>query len=149
MQVPLQAGGLIKVGNRLGFQSVIGDVRKGEVVISKISPTVNQESLSVRVLGTLENKDGEWMPGTPVQVAIIDSTAPQVTAVATASIVQIEGEPHVFRVTGSGGFEPVRIVIGQQSQDFTEVKEGVAKGAMVVVKGASLLLAAWEEGASN
>lgn len=149
IQVPLQAGELVKVGNRLSFQTVIGNPRTGEAIISKISPVVNQESLSITVFASLKNKDGSWMPGTPVNVSILDSAATQVIAVPTSSIVKINGKPHVFRVAGSGGFTPVPLALGMKSQDFTEVKEGVQQGAMICVKGASLLLAAWEENASN
>lgn len=145
VQIPLKAASFVKVGDSLNFHTVVGDQRQGAARISRISPLVNQSALVVRVFATLENAKRDWLVGTPVNVDIVDSAAQKVNAVPSTSLIKIEGAPHLFVEEASGQFRPVAITIGQTSQAFTEVTSGLATDARVVTKGASLLLAAWEE----
>lgn len=145
IQIPLKAASFVKVGDSLNFHTVVGDHRKGTARVSRMSPLVNQSALSVRVFATLENAKRDWLVGTSVNVDIVDSAAQKVNAVPSTSLVKIEGIPHLFIEEASGQFRPVAITTGQQSQAYTEVTSSLAADTRVVTKGASLLLAAWEE----
>jgi cobalt-zinc-cadmium efflux system membrane fusion protein len=149
IQIPLKAASFVKVGDSLDFHTVVGNKRNGTARIARISPVVNQGALSVRVFATLKNTKSEWLVGTPVNVDVLDSAAQKVTGVPTTSIVTIEGSPHLFVEEAGGRFQPLAITTGESSQSFTEVTVGLPADARVVVKGASLLLAAWEERAAE
>ncbi len=71
--------------------------------------------------------------------------AKKVTAVPSTSIVTIGGSAHLFVEESKARFRPIPITTGQSSQAFTGVTSVLPTEARVVVKGASLLLAAWEE----
>lgn len=149
IQIPLKASSFVKVGDSLDFHTVVGTKRNGTAKVSRISPVVNQSALSVRVFATLENPDRTWLVGTPVNVAVVDSAAKKVTAVPSTSIVTIGGAAHLFTEEPNGRFQPIPITTGKSSQAFTEVTSPLPSEARIVVKGASLLLAAWEERAAE
>lgn len=145
IQLPLEATSMVKLGDVLNFHTVIGEKRVGQAKVSLVSPVVNQSSLSLRVLAVLDNAKGEWRAGTPLSVRVVDSGAQKVPAIPSPAIVSIEGMPYFF-IEGEGGrFQPVAVSTGQSSQEFTEIKGGLEGSVQVVVRGASLLLAAWEE----
>lgn len=149
IQVPLKAASMLKVGDLVGFHTVIGEKRTGEAKVTLISPVVNEASLSLRVLAVLDNRKGEWRAGTPLTARVTDSAAQKVLAVPATAIVSIDGTPHVFTENESGRFQPVAISIGRTSQEFTEISGGLGGDVRVVVRGASLLLAAWQERVSE
>ena len=84
-----------------------------------------------------------------MNVDVLDSAAQKVTAVPTTSIGTVEGSPHLFVEEAGGRFQPLAITTGESSQSFTEVTTVLPTNARIVVKGASLLLAAWEERAAE
>ena len=147
IQLPLKAVSMVKVGDVLGFNTVIGGKKTGMAQVSLISPVVNQ--LSLRVLAVLDNAEGTWRAGTPLSVRVIDSSAQKVTAAPASAIVSIEGKPHLFTEEENGRFQPIALSTGKRSQEFIEITEGPGSDVQIVVKGASLLLAAWEERVSE
>ena len=149
IKVPLQAVDKIKLGDEVTFKTVIGNQIIGSAVVSKISPEIDSQSLTLRVFALLDNPKRSWIAGTPVVVDIIDSAEKPKLSVPSSAIVNIGGKDCVFVDEGGGNYQPIEIVIGQRSQSFVEITGETKSDLKVVDKGASLLLAAWEERASN
>ncbi len=149
VQVPLKASSFLKVGDSLEFHTVVGKERIGTAKVSRIDPVVNQAALAVSIYAHLDNRNREWFAGTPVNVHVVDSAARKVRAVPRTSVVKIGGSPHLFLARSGGSFQPLEIKTGQSSQEFVEVTSELSEGARVVVSGASLLLAAWEDRAAE
>lgn len=149
VQVPLKAATFLKVGDSFDFHAVVGEERIETAKVSRIDPVVNQTALAVSVFAKLDNTNREWLVGTPVNVHVVDSAAQKVTAVPSTSVVKIAGSAYLFLDEGRGRFQPLQIAIGQSSQAFVEVTSALPEKARVVVSGASLLLAAWEDRAAE
>ena len=144
IKVPLKAAALIKKGDIINFQTVIGQSLTGKATVTRLAPLISEDSLTRDVLATVDNPDAAWLPGTPVTVNLIDQSTPQVPAGPSGALVSIGGSPHLF-LEGPGSYPPVPVTLGRQSHDFSEITTGPAAGSKIVTTGASLLLAAWEE----
>lgn len=145
IKVPLKAAALIKKGDIITFQTVVGQTRNGNATVSRLAPLISEGSLTREILAVVENPDATWLPGTPVTVNLIDQSTPTVPAAPSGALVSIAGSPHLFLEESPGNYRPVPVTLGRQSQDFAEITNGPATGSHIVTTGASLLLAAWEE----
>lgn len=149
IQVPLKASTFLQVGDVIDFHTVVGARREGTARIHRIDPVVNPTALAVRVFARLDNTGRDWLAGTPVNVDVVDSAAEKVTAVPSTALVTIAGAPHLFLAQSGRQFQPLAVTVGQSSQAFTEITSPLPKEAQVVVSGANLLLAAWEDRAGE
>jgi cobalt-zinc-cadmium efflux system membrane fusion protein len=149
IKVPLQAVDKIKLGDTFEFKTVIGKGKSGSAKVIKISPQIDPKSLTLRMFATLENSKKEWIAGTPVSLGIIDSAEKPRLSVPSSAVVSIGGKDCVFIDAGGGNYQPQEISIGLKSQNFIEITSDLKSGVNIVEKGASLLLAAWEERVSE
>lgn len=145
IKVPLKSAALIKKGDTITFQTVIGQSLSGKATVTRLSPLISEGSLTREILAVVDNPDAAWLPGTPVTVDLIDQSTPQVPATPSGALVSIGGSPHIFLEEGPGSFRPVPVTLGRKSRDYSEITAGPASGSKIVTTGASLLLAAWEE----
>ena len=149
IKVPLQAVGKIKLGDIVEFKTVVGKSRLGSAKVTKISPEIDSKSLTLRVFATLQNSKKDWIAGTPVSLGIIDSAEKPRVSVPSSAVVSIGGKDCVFIDAGGGNYQPQEIAIGLRSQNFIEITSDLKSNVKIVAKGASLLLAAWEERVSE
>jgi cobalt-zinc-cadmium efflux system membrane fusion protein len=95
-----------------------------------VSPLVDKDTRTARVVAEIPNAEGTWRPGSFVTAAIAlnERTVPVVTP--TTAIQKLEGRPVVF-VRTKDGFEKRDIVLGQQDDQAIEIVSGLAGGETI------------------
>jgi cobalt-zinc-cadmium efflux system membrane fusion protein len=121
--------------------------------INHVGATVEAESRSVPLVAALQNDDAHYKPGMFVWVDLPQGTEREGLAVPAAAVMRHAGQAFVFVPHAGGGFRRVDVVVGDEAQDYVEVKSGLRAGQEVVVAGAFLLkselLLEQEEGAAG
>jgi len=106
------------------------DATTGKIVF--VSPLLDKETRSARVVAVIENPDGRWRPGSFVTTAIaVDEHAAPVVAPFSA-VQTVEGRKSVF-VRTKDGFEKRDVVLGQRDGQSIEIISGLAVGETIAV----------------
>jgi len=95
-----------------------------------VSPLVDKDTRTARVVAVIENADRTWRPGSFVTAAIVlnERTVP-VVAPATA-IQKLEGRPVIF-VRTKDGFEKRDVVPGEREDQRIEIVSGLTPGETI------------------
>jgi membrane fusion protein, heavy metal efflux system len=129
----------VKEGQRVSITSR-GAAEKTEGKIVFISPLLDKDTHSARVVAEIANGDGAWRPGSFVTAAIAVEEQPVPLAIPTSAIQTISGEQIVF-VRTAEGFEKRPIVLGRQDSRQAEVVSGLQSGDNVAVVNTFVLKA--------
>ena len=106
------------------------DATTGKIVF--VSPLLDKDTRTARVVAAIENADGRWRPGSLITAAIaIDERAAPVVAPFSA-IQTVQGRKAVF-VRTKDGFEKRDVVLGQRDGQSVEIVSGLAAGETVAV----------------
>jgi cobalt-zinc-cadmium efflux system membrane fusion protein len=119
----------IKEGQPVSISArAVTDKVDGKIVF--ISPLLDKETRSARVVAEIANGDGVWRPGSFVTAAIaVEEQA--VPLVIPASAVQtIDNEKVVF-VRTPEGFEKRQVGLGRNDDRFVEVVTGLRSGEVI------------------
>jgi membrane fusion protein, heavy metal efflux system len=102
----------------------------GKIVF--ISPMLDRETHSARVVAEIGNPDGNWRPGSLVHctVEIEEHSAP---LTVPASAIQTVGKDKVVFVRTAEGFEKRSVTLGQGDDRINEVLAGVRAGETIAV----------------
>src|SRR5215212_9716793 len=95
----------------------------GKIVF--ISPLVDKETRTARVVAEIDNPDRSWRPGSFVTAAIALDERMVPVVVPLTAIQKVEGRQTVF-VRNKEGFEKRSIVSGQTQDQSVEVLSGLA-----------------------
>ena len=123
--------------------AVSGDTESNERGTGKIvfiSPLLDPETRSARVIAEIDNADAVWRPGTYVTASISTEEEPVDIVVPRASIQLIEGK-HVVFVRADERFEKREVKIGKSDDDSIEIVQGLKQGDMVAAANTFLLKA--------
>ncbi|MCX4194206.1 efflux RND transporter periplasmic adaptor subunit [Methylobacterium oryzae] len=115
-----------------------GRSEQGKVVF--VSPLLNAETRSARVVVSLPNKDMAWRPGTYVTAEVETATDRVPVRVAKSSLQTVEGKRVVF-VRTDEGFEKREVELGRSDDDAYEVVSGLKPGEDIAVANTFLLKA--------
>jgi membrane fusion protein, heavy metal efflux system len=110
----------------------------GKIVF--ISPIVERDTHSARVVAEIANPDGNWRPGSLVQAAVAIEERSVALAVP-ASAVQTIGKTRVVFVRTQDGFERRPVVLGDGDDRLFEVLSGVRDGETIAVSSTFVLKA--------
>ena len=106
----------------------VADVASGKIIF--VSPLLDKETRSARVIAALDNRSGQWRPGSFVTAAIAIEQR-NVPVVAPLSAVQtVDGQKAVF-VRTKDGFEKRDVLLGQRDGQNVEIVSGLAAGETV------------------
>ncbi|KQP15500.1 MULTISPECIES: efflux RND transporter periplasmic adaptor subunit [unclassified Methylobacterium] len=111
---------------------------EGKVVF--VSPILNPETRSARVIVALPNKDMSWRPGTFVTTEIEIAQDKVAVRLPKSAIQTIGGEKVVF-VRTEEGFSKREVTLGKADDDAYEVVAGLEPGDEVVVANSFVLKA--------
>jgi cobalt-zinc-cadmium efflux system membrane fusion protein len=97
-----------------------------------ISPMLDRDTHTARVVAEIANPDGNWRPGSLVRcaVAIAERVAP--LTVPTSAVQTIGQVPVVF-VRTAEGFEKRAVTLGETDDRSSEIRSGVHAGETVAV----------------
>lgn len=109
-------------------------------VIQRLHRTV-EGSRTTPVRIEVANKADLLHAGEFVEAHIATTGATPSLAIPTEAIVQLQGQPSVFKAADPSRFEIVPITLGETRGDLTVVKQGLAVGDVIVVKGTYVLKA--------
>jgi membrane fusion protein, heavy metal efflux system len=116
----------------------IAEKADGKVVF--ITPLVDKESRSARVVAEVANESGAWRPGSFVTAAVATSEQPVSVAVPANAIQTIGAGKAVF-VRTAEGFEKRAVVTGRSDDRLAEVLTGLNAGETIAVTNTFLLKA--------
>ena len=103
----------------------VADAAAGKIIF--VSPLLDKETRTARVIAALDNRNGQWRPGSFVTAAIAIEQR-NVPVVAPLSAVQtVDGQKAVF-VRSKDGFEKRDVVLGQRDGQNVEIVSGLAAG---------------------
>lgn len=111
---------------------------QGSIVF--ISPMLNQETRSARVIAAIDNKDMAWRPGSYVTAQVSIEEQPVDVRVPRAALQTIKGEQVVF-VRTSEGFEKREVVVGRSDDQAVEIVFGLDPGERIAVTNTFVLKA--------
>jgi membrane fusion protein, heavy metal efflux system len=129
----------IKVGQAVSI-TARGVAQRANGKIVFISPLLDKESRSARVVSELANEDGVWRPGSFVSAAI--ATAEETVAHAVSEdAIQIVNKEKVVFVRTPEGFEKRPVTTGRSDNRLVEIVAGLEAGEMIAVTNTFLLKA--------
>jgi membrane fusion protein, heavy metal efflux system len=102
----------------------------GEIVF--ISPMLDREAHSARVVAEIANADGNWRPGSLVHATIEVGEHAAPLAVPT-SAVQTIGKTQVVFVRTADGFEKRAVTLGHGDDRISEIVAGLTAGEIIAV----------------
>jgi cobalt-zinc-cadmium efflux system membrane fusion protein len=128
---------LVKEGQRVTVTARgVKEAAEGKIVF--ISPLLDKDTRSARVVGEIANSDGTWRPGSFVTAAIAVEEQSVPLAVPTSAIQTVGGEKVVF-VRTAEGFEKRPVVLGRSDDRFTEIVRGLQPGETLAATNTFLL----------
>ena len=116
----------------------IAEEAEGKIVF--ISPMLDKETRSARVVAEIDNSDGVWRPGSFVTAAIAVDERP-VSVAVPADAVQTIGAGQVVFVRTAEGFQKRPVTLGQSDDRIVEITSGLRAGETIAVKNSFLLKA--------
>jgi membrane fusion protein, heavy metal efflux system len=111
-----------------------------------ISPLLDRESRTARVVVEIPNDGGRWRPGSFVTAAIAVETDKVSLAVPTTAIQTIGGDKVLF-VRTEEGFEKRAVVLGRSDDRLTEIVTGLKPGESIAATNTFPLKAEFMKGA--
>jgi cobalt-zinc-cadmium efflux system membrane fusion protein len=111
-----------------------------------ISPLLDRESRTARVVVEIPNDSGRWRPGSFVTAAIAVETDNVSLAVPTTAIQTIGGDKVLF-IRTEEGFEKRAVVLGRSDERLTEIVTGLKPGQSVAATNTFPLKAEFMKGA--
>lgn len=107
--------------------------------VKHIGGTVDAESRSVAIVGSLTNDDAHYKPGMFVWVELPQGEPHEALAVPAAAVMRHEGKAFVFTPTDDGGFRRTDVETGIETDNLVEITRGLQAGQRVVARGAFLV----------
>jgi membrane fusion protein, heavy metal efflux system len=117
-----------------------GITEKAEGRVIFISPMLDKNTHSARVVAEIDNKAGVWRPGSFVTAALAFEERAVPLAVPVGAIQTMDGGPVAF-VRTAEGFQRRQVVLGQSDDRATEVVSGLHLGETIAVTNTFLLKA--------
>lgn len=108
--------------------------------VAFVSPVLNQETRSARVIAEASNQNHVWRPGSYVTAQIGLEQKPVAIRVPKAAVQTIGGEKVVF-VRNEEGFEKRDVVLGDADAEFVEILFGVDPDEKIAVSNSFVLKA--------
>jgi RND family efflux transporter MFP subunit len=122
----------VRVGGPVQFQVDSFPGRKFAGKISRIAPSIDRQSRTLKVEAVVDNSASLLKPGLFARVIILTNQRDKVLIVPSIAIFQFAGLEKVFVI--ENGRVAERIVrSGTQSDEFVEIIEGVKEGDVVAV----------------
>lgn len=93
--------------------------------VTYLSPVINEDSHTSTAIAEIDNRSGDWFPGSFAQVELITEKTPIANLVPKTAVQEVEGENVVF-VVDKDGFAVHHITVGRSDEKCYEVLDGVS-----------------------
>ena len=108
--------------------------------VTVVSPTIDPQTRTLRVKAALANEDGRLRPGLFARVDLGVAVREHVAMIPEEAVLQRADGPVAFRLTEEGRAERRVLELGVFRNGWVEVREGLAAGDLVVVRGQAELV---------
>jgi Cu(I)/Ag(I) efflux system membrane fusion protein len=125
--------GALKPGQKVKVAINAYPERSFTGTVAYIYPTLKAETRTVPVRVELANPGGLLKPGMYANVDLAVGGSQKVLTVPTSAVIDSGTRQVVLLQKAAGRFEPREVKLGQRSDDYVEVREGIAEGDAVVV----------------
>lgn len=129
----------LQSGTQIDVMVPAMDDQKFQATVHYVGREVDAGTNSVPLVATIDNSSGLFRPGMFVRVTIPIGSARRVLSVSPGAVMQHENRDFVFVDLHDGRFQRVDVSTGESSDEWVEVKSGLAEGQLVVTSGAFLL----------
>jgi len=120
---------LIREGQQVNISARgLSETTIGKIVF--VSPLVDKETRTARVVAEIENADRTWRPGSFITAAIALNERKVSVAIPTTAVQKIGGHPIVF-VRTKEGFEKREVALGQKEDQSVEIVTGLTAGETI------------------
>ena len=137
-QLPSDAAERVKSGAAV---RIVAHDHTVEGVVIQLSHRTAEASRTTPIRIEAPNEKDALHPGEFVETFIATKGSSQLLAVPSEAIVQLQGQPTVFKAEANGRFEPTSIQAGETRGSQTVIQQGLVTGDVVVVQGAYVLKA--------
>jgi len=135
-----QESGLIKNGQPAKVKLDAYPGREFNSRVTYVYPTLNMQTRTTQVRLELANAGGLLRPGMYAQVELSGlGSKGRVVAVPDSAVIYSGRREIVLVELGEGRYEARAVKLGTHSDDYVEVKEGIASGEKVVVSANFLI----------
>lgn len=128
----------IRQGLDVSIASGDGPASQGRIVF--VSPMLNPETRSARVIASIKNDNLTWRPGSYVTAKVTTAEERVDLRLPKTAIQTIEGEQVAF-VRTEDGFEKRIVATGKSDDDFVEIVFGLDPGEQVAMTNSFVLKA--------
>ena len=128
--VPENSLDSVRVNGPVQFQVDAFPNHKFNGKISRISPSVDRQSRTMKVEAYVNNADGALKPGVFARVTILTGSHDKALTVPSEAVFQFAGLEKVF-VIENGKIAERIVRSGKQADTFVEIVEGVKEGDLV------------------
>jgi membrane fusion protein (multidrug efflux system) len=105
-----------------------------EGAIYAIDPIIDVNGRSIRLRANFPNPKGRLSPGFFVRISVVTERRPDAVVVPESAIFPIGGRTLVYKIV-DGRARQADVVLGQRMPGRVEVREGLARGDIIVTAG--------------
>ncbi|MBX9842045.1 MAG: efflux RND transporter periplasmic adaptor subunit [Xanthobacteraceae bacterium] len=128
----------VKEGQPVTISARTGQSAEGKIVF--ISPVLDKDSRAARVVAQIDNKEGQWRPGSFVTASVAVEQQLVALAVPSAAVMASGTEKFVF-VRQPEGFEKRPVALGRSDARTIEIVSGLKQGEQIAATNTYLLKA--------
>ncbi|HTU81197.1 MAG TPA: efflux RND transporter periplasmic adaptor subunit [Candidatus Acidoferrales bacterium] len=131
VEVPEDIVEAIHVGTPVGVKiQSTGQTLRGRV--ARFSYDVHQDTRTMHTEIDIDNPDLSLKPGMYAQASIVLASRPDVIAVPTQAVSEIDGGANVWVVDGADRIQQRNVTTGLQTSEWVEIRSGLNVGDRVV-----------------
>ncbi|HET7831613.1 MAG TPA: efflux RND transporter periplasmic adaptor subunit [Gallionella sp.] len=138
-EVAEQDIGQVHAGDRIVVTTDAYPGRKLEGRVDFIYPTLNSATRTVPIRTEIANPEGLLKPAMFAQVQIFGAKGKPVLVVPASAVIDSGVRQVVLVQLAPGRFEPRTVKLGNRTEDYVEVLEGIAEGEQVVTSANFLI----------
>jgi cobalt-zinc-cadmium efflux system membrane fusion protein len=127
----------IREGQRI---TIDGNGQRSEASVMFVSPLLDKDTRSARVVASVDNAKRLWRPGMFVSADIPTEEIEAAVAVPKTSLQTVEGSTVVF-VRTTDGFAVRKVALGRQDASLVQVTSGLAAGERIATANTFVLKA--------
>lgn len=144
MEITLYSSDLARVRPGHPITAVTPHGQSIETQVAFVKPLLNEDTRLAQAIASIDNSQGDWLPGTFVTALIEANRTAYPLIVPKASVQQMDGLPSVF-VETEEGFEIRPVRLGAEDEECFEVIGGLAEGEVIALGNTFLLKAEHEK----
>ena len=129
---------LIKTGQSVNLQFPSAPNLASEGVVNYIYPTIDTATRTARVRIEVDNTTGDLRPGAYANIDV-SLQSDSLLVIPTESVLYSSSGAHVIVSLGEGRFKAKTIEVGVNGAGYTELRDGLEEGELVVSSGHFML----------